>query len=77
MYFDPLSAWLVSLIADGIIIAGEKSNSGAGAEFNQKCIEDYNKYLNADIRRIKSKFMIYLVCLDCSVQALLVWEKSP
>ena len=60
MYFDPLSAWLVSLIADGIIIAGEKSNSGACAEFNQKCIEDYNKYLNADIRRIKSKFGLIL-----------------
>ena len=60
MYFDPLSAWLVSLIADGIIIAGDKSNKGAGAAFNQKCIEDYNKYLNEDIRRIKSKFGLIL-----------------
>jgi hypothetical protein len=24
VYFDPLSAWLVALIADGTIIAGEK-----------------------------------------------------
>jgi len=56
MYFDPLSAWLVSLIADGLIIAGEKSNRGAGAEYNKKCIQDYNRSLNGDIRRIKKDY---------------------
>ena len=60
MYFDPLSAWLVSLIADGIIIAGEKSNRGAGAEYNQRCIQDYNRFLNGDIRRIKEKYGLIL-----------------
>ena len=60
MYFDPLSAWLVSLIADGIMIAGEKSNRGAGAEYNQKCIRDYNRFLNGDIRRIKEKYGLVL-----------------
>lgn len=60
MYFDPLSAWLVSLIADGIIIAGEKSNRGAGEDFNQRYIKDYNKFLNGDIRRIKEKYGLIL-----------------
>ena len=60
MYFDPLSAWLVSLIADGIMIAEEKSNRGAGAEYNQRCIQDYNRFLNGDIRRIKEKYGLIL-----------------
>ena len=60
MYFDPLTAWLVSLIADGIMIAGEKSNRGAGAEFNQRYIQDCNKFLNGNIRRIKEKYGLIL-----------------
>jgi hypothetical protein len=52
MYFDPLSAWLVALIADRIIIAGEKGNSGAAAEYHKKSIKQSNDIMNAQIRRI-------------------------
>ena len=47
MYFDPLSAWLVALIADGVIVAGEKGNSGAAAEYHKKSIKQNNDILNA------------------------------
>lgn len=60
MYFDPLSAWLVTLIADGIIVAGEKSKGGTIAEYHQKSIQQSNNMLNADIRRIKEKYGLVL-----------------
>ena len=56
MYFDPLSAWLVTLIADGIIIAGEKSRGGSAAEYNQQRVKQANNMLNGDIRRVRSKY---------------------
>lgn len=60
MYFDPLSAWLVSLIANGIVIAGEKSKGGSIAEYHQKNIQQSNRMLNANIRRIKEKHGLVL-----------------
>lgn len=60
MYFAPLSAWLVTLIADGIIVAGEKSKGGTIAEYHQKNIQQSNNMLNADIRRIKEKYGLIL-----------------
>ena len=60
MYFDPLSAWLVALIADGIIISGEKGNSGAVAEYHKKSIKQSNDIMNAQIRRIKDKYGLVL-----------------
>lgn len=57
MYFDPLSAWLVALIADGIIITNEKlDGNSAQAEYDRKRIKQQNEWLNADIRRTKDKF---------------------
>ena len=56
MYFDPLSAWLVSLIADGIIIADEKTRGGSASEYEEKRIQQGNAMLNGDIRRIKAKY---------------------
>ena len=57
MYFDPLSTWLVALIADGIIISGEKfGGNSAQAEYDRKRIKQQNEWLNADIRRTKDKF---------------------
>ena len=60
MYFDPLSAWLVALIADGIAIVDEKSKGGNIAEYHQKNIQQSNRMLNADIRRIKEKYGLIL-----------------
>ena len=58
MYFDPLSAWLVALIADGIMIVEEKSNVGTIAEFHRKNIEQNNRSLNAEIRCIKNRYSL-------------------
>lgn len=55
MYFDPLSAWLVALISNGIAIVDEKSKTGTIDEYHRKNIEQYNRFLNADIRRIKER----------------------
>lgn len=51
MYFDPLSAWLVALIADGIVVAGERSRGGSASEYDQKRVKQANEMLNGDIRR--------------------------
>lgn len=60
MIFDPLSAWLVALIADGITIAGEKGNSGAAAEYHKKSIKQHSDILNAQIRRTKDSYGLFL-----------------
>ena len=60
MYFDPLSGWLVALIADGIMIASEKSHSGSAEQYHQQNIKQRNRILNADIRRIKEKYSLVL-----------------
>lgn len=60
MYFDPLSAWLVALIADGIMIAGEKNRGESVSEYNQKNIKQSNDMLNANIRRVKDKYELDL-----------------
>lgn len=56
MYFDPLSAWLVSLVSNGIVVSGEKSLGGNTADYHQKRINQSNDMLNGDIRRIKNKY---------------------
>ncbi len=61
MYFDPLSAWLVALISDGIIIAGEKfGGNSAKTEYDRKRIKQENEWLNDYIRREKEKFGLIL-----------------
>ena len=57
MYFDPLSAWLVTLIADGIVISEEKF--GGKSTLKQYDIDKViqgNKILNSDIRSLKHKY---------------------
>lgn len=56
MYFDPLSSWLVALIADGIVVAGERSRGGSASEYDQKRVKQANEMLNSDIRRVKDKY---------------------
>lgn len=57
MYFDPLSTWLVVLIADGVNIANEKlgGNSLQG-QYDLERVKQGNEWLNADIRRVKSQY---------------------
>lgn len=52
MYFDPLSAWLVALIADGTVASGGRRN-GSTSEHHQKYIKLSNETLNQDIRRLR------------------------
>ena len=60
MYFDPLSSWLVALIADGIAIADERSRGSSISEYNQKHVIQANKMLNGDIRRVKDSYGLHL-----------------
>lgn len=60
MYFDPLSAWLVTLIVNGILIADENSGGRKISEYKQDEIKRINNHLNADIRSIKEKYGLRL-----------------
>lgn len=54
MFFDPLSTWLVVLLADGIIAANEKfGSSSALGEWERECIMQHNRELNDAIRDVK------------------------
>lgn len=54
MYFDPLSAWLVALIADGVVASGGRHNSSM-SEHHQKYVKLSNETLNQDIRRLRQE----------------------
>lgn len=57
MYFDPLSAWLVALIADGINIADRNLGvNSARVEYDKKNIKLHNEMLNGNIRRVKEEW---------------------
>ena len=58
MYFDPLSAWLVALIADGIMIAEEKCSGGTIDEYHRKIVMQGNESLNGEIRAIKRMYSL-------------------
>ena len=60
MFFDPLSTWLVVLIADGINLAGEKLNGGMAAEYDDKTIKICNEQLNEYIRKVKKDYGLIL-----------------
>lgn len=56
MYFEPISAWLVALIADGIILIDEKSRGPTVTEYNQKHVKQSNEILNNNIRRVRKDY---------------------
>lgn len=56
MYFDPVSGWLVALLVDGAVMLSEQTHGKQGKEFVRNEIENNNKLLNNDIRRIKDKY---------------------
>ena len=60
MFFDPISTWLVVLIADGMLIADEKCKSKSVAEIDRNRVKRCNEMLNGDIRRIKNKYGLIL-----------------
>ena len=60
MYFDPISAWFVTLLFDGEIILSEKTKGGSANDYYQKSIAQSNANLNGDIQRIKKKYGVNL-----------------
>lgn len=56
MYFDPLSTWLVVLIANGINLASEKCGGNvAQTVYEHECATKVNEWLNKELRWIKKK----------------------
>lgn len=55
MYFDPISAWLVTLLFDGALIIGEKTKGGTIDEYHKEQIKQANRSLNCNIRGVKAK----------------------
>lgn len=61
MYFDPVSAWLVALLADGILLFDEKNRGNwASHNYHKESAAFYNRSLNNDIRKIKEKYQLDL-----------------
>lgn len=60
MFFDPVSTWLVVLIADGILVSDERIKSKDVKELDQKHVKQSNIFLNAQIRKIKEKYGLTL-----------------
>ena len=55
MFFDPLTAWLVTLIADGIIISGEHVSSSEMAQHYKDSAKRTNGIMNGSILSIRNK----------------------
>lgn len=55
MYFDPVSSWLVILLANAPEILSEKLGGDQSAEYYRENLALYTKMLNAEIRAIKDK----------------------
>lgn len=51
MFFDPVSSWLVVLIADGIAVSG--GSGGKLDEYKRKLLRMTNESLNKEIRELK------------------------
>ena len=50
MYFDPLTTWIVALLADGIILSGENVSDAEVAQYYKKQVKESNANLNAELR---------------------------
>lgn len=55
MYFDPLTAWLVALISDGIIISGEHVSSSKMAQHRKEWAKMSNDIMNGSILSLRNK----------------------
>ncbi len=52
MYFDPLTTWIVTLLADGIILSGEHECRYETRLYYEKIAKETNVRLNGDLRRL-------------------------
>lgn len=55
MYFDPLTSWLVALIADGISISGSRVSNSQMAQHYRESAKRTNAIMNGSILRIRDK----------------------
>ena len=55
MYFDPLTAWLVALISDGIIISGEHVSNSKIVQHYKDRAKRTNSVMNSSILTIRNK----------------------
>lgn len=60
MYFDPISAWLVTLLVDGAEIICEKTKAGSVDDYYKECLQRTNDNLNGSIRMVKRKYSLDL-----------------
>lgn len=51
MYFEPLTTWMVVLIADGIIVSGEQLTDSKMYQYYKRNATEGNAFLNNEIRR--------------------------
>lgn len=52
MFFDPLSSWLVVLIADGVILANEKIGINSSSNLKRQGKRKWVKNLNGQATKI-------------------------
>ena len=53
MYFDPLTAWLVALLADGTVIAGNHTSSSKMNQYYKESAKRTNDMMNGSILSIR------------------------
>lgn len=55
MFFDPLTAWLVTLIGDGIVISSNHTSNSKMAQHYRECGKLTNDSMNTNILNIRNK----------------------
>lgn len=60
MFFDPISAWLVALIADGVVAGANGVSINVQTKYEYERVKQLNESLNNDIRRIKNQYGVTL-----------------
>lgn len=51
MYFDPLTTWVVSLLANGTVLSGEYVSDAKVTQYYKNKVKESNANLNAELRR--------------------------
>ena len=51
MYFDPLTSWIVALLADGFILSKEHISDAKVVQYYKGRVKESNNWLNSEIRQ--------------------------
>ena len=52
MYFDPLTTWIVSLLANGSVLSGEYVSNAEVTRYYKNKVKESNIRLNSELRRL-------------------------